>query len=189
MVTIAVLRHAPALTGGRLAGRGDVDADCGDAAAFRRMRQQVRQMLGADLRALSSPARRCVQTAGAMGFAPPPTDPGLWEQDYGAWEGLTYEQLPDLGPLPTHQLAAHRPSGGESFDDMAARVQPVLRSVAHDTLIFGHAGTARAALALVVGHRALSFAIAPLSLTVLRRSGMAGAETWAIEAVNLTALP
>ncbi|MFN4102671.1 MAG: histidine phosphatase family protein, partial [Pararhodobacter sp.] len=83
---------------------------------------------------------------------------------------------------PPEALARHRPEGGESFLDMAARVQPLLDGLREDTLIVGHAGTVRAALALVVGAQALSFSVAPLSLTILRRAG----DDWAVEAVNIT---
>lgn len=174
-----ILRHAPPLTDGRLAGRTDVDADCADAAAFAWMRQRV----GSVGHVLASPARRCMQTAHCLGHPPHTTNPALWEQDYGAWEGMTYETLPDLGPLDAADLARHRPDGGESFDDMAARVHPVLQALTGDTLIVAHAGTVRAALALVVGPAALSFTVSPLSLTELRRTP----QGWAIETVNITA--
>ena len=65
---------------------------------------------------------------------------------------------------------------------MAARVLPKLKALDEDTLIVGHAGTVRAGLSLVVGHAALSFHVAPLSLTILRRSG----GDWSVEAVNIT---
>lgn len=139
-------------------------------------------MIGMPGQVISSPARRCLQTAGALGFPTPATNPALWEQDYGDWEGRRYEDLPDLGRLTPQELAVHRPDGGESFDDMTARVLPELRGLQGDTLIIAHAGTVRAALSLVIGAAALSFSISPLSLTVMRYSG-----EWSVEAVNLTA--
>ena len=51
------------------------------------------------------------------------------------------------------------------------------------TAIIAHAGTARAALAMVIGPAALSFSIAPLSLTILTRTPGG----WAVEAVNRVA--
>ncbi|RNF34093.1 histidine phosphatase family protein [Paracoccus methylarcula] len=176
---LKLLRHAPPLTGGRLAGRRDVDADCSDSSACAKMRR----MIGDPGRVICSPARRCLQTAAALGFEVTGTNPALWEQDYGDWEGQRYEDLPDLGDLEPERIAAHRPKGGESFNDMAARVLPELRSLSDDTLIVAHAGTVRAALSLVVGAAALSFAVAPLSLTIMRRTRRG----WAVEAVNLTA--
>lgn len=190
MVTVAILRHAPPLGQGRLAGRRDIQADCADDAAMARMRRRIAALLGPSPALLSSPARRCLQTAAALGLGQPPCLPELWEQDYGAWEGQAYGELPDLGPLPVAELALYRPEGGESFEDMARRVRPVLAGLDRDTLVVGHAGTVRAALSMVVGPAALSFSVAPLSLTVLRRWGTGGADAnWAIEAVNLTLAP
>lgn len=176
---LTILRHAPPLNAGRLAGRRDIDADCGDAAAFGWLSRRI----GEVPLVLCSPARRCRQTAAALGLAAAEARPALWEQDYGAWEGLAWDALPDLGDLPLARLARHRPEGGESFEDMAARVQAEIAGLTRDTLIIGHAGTVRAALAMVAGPAALAFSVAPLSLTVLRRAATA----WAVEAVNLTA--
>lgn len=174
---VMILRHAPSLTGGRLAGRTDVDADCSDAAALRAV---AARLGGAEV--IASPARRCVQTAEALGLSPARLEPALWEQDHGDWEGQSYAALPDLGPLSPEALASHRPPNGESFRDMAARVRPVLDGLRRDSLLIAHAGTVRAGLAMVVGDAALSFSVAPLSLTILRRAGTA----WAVEGVNLT---
>lgn len=170
---LMILRHAPLARPG-LAGRHDVAADCSDRAA---LDWAARSLRGTDA-CWASPALRCRQTAQALALEPEHL-PDLWEQDFGAWEqpGI---RIPDLGPLPLAELAAHRPPGGESFLDMASRVQPVLRTARGRTAIIAHAGTARAALAMVIGPAALSFVIAPLSLTVLSRAG----ESWTVEAVN-----
>lgn len=176
---LMILRHAPSLAGGLMAGRRDVPADCGDAAALARQGARIDRTA----QMIASPALRCRQTADALGLTPDRLDAALWEQDLGAWEGMDPARLPDLGPLPVAALARHRPEGGESFDDMTARVIPVLRALDRDTVIVAHAGTVRAALSMVVGAAALSFAVAPLSLTVLRRAG----QDWAVDQVNLRA--
>ena len=129
----------------------------------------------------SSPALRCRQTCAALGLTPE-WHAALWEQDFGAWE-QPGAAIPDLGPLPSGELARQRPPGGESFLDMAARVQPLLDRARGTVAIVAHAGTVRAALALAVGPAALSFSVAPLSLTILSRSP-AG---WAVEAINRVA--
>ena len=178
---LKLLRHAPPLNGGCLAGRREVDADCTDSAAF----AQMRSIIGDPGHIICSPAQRCRQTAIALGLSPVLFEPALREQDYGSWEGKRFEDLPDLGRMETGELAAYRPQGGESFDDMAARVLPVLNSLGGDTLIVAHAGTVRAALSMLVGPTALSFSVHPLSLTIMRRSSW----DWAVEAVNLTAGP
>lgn len=179
---LMVLRHAPAITGGRVAGRRDVAADCSDIAALDALRVRLDRLCEAGADVLVSPARRCRQTARALALADRAcVHPALVEQDHGMYEGVRHDLVPDLGPLPVAALARHRPQGGESFLDMCARVQPILQALRRDTLIVAHAGTVRAALALVVGDAALSFAVAPLSLTILGR----GAGIWAVQSVNL----
>lgn len=175
---LSILRHAPSLSDGLLAGRRDVPADCADHATLARLATRI----GQPRQVIASPALRCRQTAEALGLTPERLEPALWEQDMGVWEGLPPDRLPDLGPLSPAELARHRPEAGESFDDVAARVIPVLQGLRGDCLVVAHAGTARAALSMVVGPAALSFSVAPLSLTILRRMG----DAWAVEAVNLT---
>lgn len=181
---LRLIRHAPALNGGRLCGRTDVDADCSDLALFDRVRRRI----GTPARLVVSPAVRCRQTAGALWRdRPHDLDQRLWEQDFGAWEGTPYADLPDLGPLAGDALAAHRPPGGESFVDVCQRIGPAVQEMvaAGDVTVVAHAGTVRAALALAVGPTAaLAFEIAPLSVTRLRALPGGG---WAIAEVNWTA--
>ncbi|WP_265499441.1 histidine phosphatase family protein [Paracoccus beibuensis] len=174
---LTILRHAPCVPDGRMVGRRDVAANCGNLAALARQRGRI----GAPTQVIASPALRCRQTAEALSLVPDRLEPSLWEQDFGRWEDLPPDRIPDLGQLPPDRLARHRPDGGESFDDMAARVIPVLQSLDRDSLLIAHAGTVRAALSMVVGAVALSFAVAPLSMTVLNRIG----DQWSVEAVNI----
>lgn len=171
---ISLIRHAPSRPAGRLHGRSDpaarldlVPPDCGLRPA----------------RVLASPARRCTTTARELfRSAKIETDPRLWEQDFGRHDGARFDALPDLGPLPPDDLAAHRWPGGESFADMAARVAPALLDLTGDVAVVAHAGTVRAALALALGHvpAALAFEVAPLSLTRLTRH----AGGWSVACVN-----
>lgn len=179
---LLLIRHAPALHGGRLAGRRDVAAELPGAAALADLRRAV----GA-AKVVASPALRCRQTAAALW--PKVTaelDARLWEQDFGAWEGLGFADLPDLGPLPAAALAAHRPPGGESFADLCARVAPVLGDLASRggrVAVVAHAGVVRAALATALGAvaPALAFSVAPLSLTQITALPGGG---WSIGGVN-----
>ena len=129
------------------------------------------------VRVVSSPARRCRQTAATMGHAGCDEDSRLWEQDFGTQDGMAFTELPDLGPLPLADLAAHAAPKGESFCQMSERVAPALRALGAEVgqgrgpvVVIAHAGTARAALGLALGaaHLGLAFEIAPLSLTRLR---------------------
>jgi alpha-ribazole phosphatase len=167
---LLLIRHAPAETGGRLCGRRDVPARLDDTATLARVSAAL-----SDVRhVVTSPALRCRQTAAALfpGIAPT-QDARLWEQDFGTEDGLSYADLPDLGPLPREALAERRPPGGESFADMVARVNPVLQALAAGdgpVAVVAHAGTVRAGLALAIGSipAALAFEVAPLSVTRLR---------------------
>lgn len=179
---LLLIRHAPALNEGRLAGRRDVPADVGDRDAIARLRA----MLGPVDGVVASPALRCRQTARALFPDTALTlDPRLWEQDFGAWEGLPFADMPDLGAMTPADLAAHAPPGGESFADVCARVGPALRAIPGRTAIIAHAGTVRAGLAMAIGHvpAALVFSIDPLSVTRLMLCG----DSWAIGHVNKAA--
>lgn len=180
-----LIRHAPALTNGRMAGRRDVPADCSDLAAIAALRDGI----GPFDHLVISPAQRCVQTASAVWPArlPDYVDPALWEQDFGDWEDMPYADLPDLGPLSALDLAAHRPPGGESFADICARIQPALiraATLGGNVVVVAHAGTVRAAIAHATGSipAALAFQIAPLSRTTLCMTAPDSA--WSIAFVN-----
>lgn len=170
---LILIRHAPADTGGRLAGRRDVPALLDDKNALHRLRAH----LGKPAALVVSPALRCRQTADALFPGAETTeDPRLWEQDFGDQEGLPFEDIPDLGDLTRDQLAGVAAPGGESFAAMVTRVTPAMRELAARALDIGpilvvaHAGTARAGLALALGDvpGALAFEVAPLSVTRLR---------------------
>ncbi len=170
---LLLIRHAPALHGGRLCGRRDVPSELGDPVLWHPLKTLVTGVAGR----VCSPALRCRQTAEALWpGAEIAVDPRLWEQDFGAHEGLTFDQIPDIGTLSPAELAAHCPPEGESFAAMVARVRPALEAQAArartegPVVIVAHAGTVRAALALALGSvpPALGFEVAPWSVTRLR---------------------
>ena len=184
---LILIRHAPAATGGRLCGRVDVPLRSGNDAAMTRL---SRALDGVRVVACS-PAQRCRETARAVfPGSMARLDDRLWEQDFGAEDGMALGDLPDLGPMSRDDLAARRPPGGESFADMAARVAPALEAPAQaarrggPVAVVAHAGTVRAGLALALGSvpAALAFEVAPLSVTRLRCL----AAGWSIVCVNVT---
>lgn len=83
-------------------------------------------------RVISSPLFRAQETAGILAPAGVrvETDPRLKEMDYGAWEGLTYEQIDARGAAARREweLAPDRLAcpGGESGNDVALRVRSFL---------------------------------------------------------------
>lgn len=168
---ILMIRHAPSLDEGRLAGARDVAARLEGARIA-----PLRAAIGAVDHVIASPMLRCQQTAAAL-FEAWEDAPALREQDFGAWEGVPYADLPDIGAMSGAELAQHRPPEGESFADLCARACPVITALAaaeavsqtqRKVALVAHAGTIRAALSLAVGQpAALSFQIANLSLTRL----------------------
>ena len=167
---LVLIRHAPVADPGRLHGRTDVAAALDDTAVA-----QLKDQLTSITLVISSPARRCRQTAEAL-FGPCEQDARLWEQDFGTHDGMALDALPDIGVLDSATLAAHRSPGGESFDDLCARVSPTLieygrHAAAHGPVaLVVHAGVIRAALGFVTGHGpgGLAFEVAHLSVTRLR---------------------
>jgi alpha-ribazole phosphatase len=191
MARLLLIRHARSSHAG-LAGRRDVPATPIPAPELAQARQHLAALWGgAPPRIFSSPAQRCVQTAQALfPDIEAATDARLWEQDFGAWEGLESAALPDLGPLSCTETASMRPPGGESFLDLTSRTAPALQEIAAGgaALIFAHAGTIRTALGLALGDmaQALTFEIATFSATRLQLLPEGG---WSIGFVNLPLLP
>jgi len=170
---VFLVRHAPSLPSGYLYGRTDVVADTRDAEKI----QVVASMIGPVDHYMSSPAHRCRQTVAALwpGVRDVDVDKRLWEQNFGDWDGRAFGEVPDLGGLDAAALAAHRPPGGESFEDVIGRVGPVFRELTvtngrQRVAIVAHAGVIRAALALAldVAASALSFEVDTLSITHIR---------------------
>lgn len=119
------------------------------------------------------------------------------EQSFGDWKGLTWDELFKDGRTHTFWLApAHeRPPGGESFEDVMARVAEGLieQSAAHsgkDVVLFAHGGTIRAALAHALkldGETALQFSIDNCSLTRLTHLRLPdGSVSWHVAHVNIS---
>jgi alpha-ribazole phosphatase len=158
---------------------------------------------------ITSGARRCTQTAqtlaAACGQAPAlHVEPDLAEQDFGAWQGRTHDEIAAAEPEAAARFwqdpAGCAPPGGESFAATLTRVVESIERLAathgaRDLVLVAHAGTVRAALAHAVGlapAAALRFAIDPLSLTRLDRfapSAEHGAAEWRVTCVNLSAPP
>jgi probable phosphoglycerate mutase len=111
----------------------------------------------AGFQALSSPLRRCLETASLLHLSPA-VDQRLIEMDWGGYEGHT---LADLQQRFGFDLAANeargldfRPPDGESPRDVQHRVDPLLAEVAaaaRPTIAVTHRGVIRAVYARAIG--------------------------------------
>ncbi|MFJ2702845.1 bifunctional RNase H/acid phosphatase [Streptomyces sp. NPDC087428] len=143
--TFLLLRHGEtALTPEkRFSGSGGTDPEL--SATGRRQAECAAEAFaarGTVQEIVSSPLRRCRETAGAvaarLGLEVRIED-GLRETDFGAWEGLTFGEVrerhrADMDAWLASAKAAPT-GGGESFAEVARRV-----SAARDRLITRHAG-------------------------------------------------
>jgi alpha-ribazole phosphatase len=198
------VRHAPVAHGGRIYGQIDLSCDCSDAAVFTGLAEKLPR--GALW--VTSNLRRTHETAAAImraGLPGPQAIPGpdaieladLAEQDFGDWQGLTYEELEESRAGEFHRFwhapAHETPPGGESFTTVIARVSAVIHRLiethpGRDIIAVAHGGTIRAALALALGlapEAALAFTIENCSITRLDRiDGPGMGHGWRIVTVN-----
>jgi probable phosphoglycerate mutase len=121
-------------------------------------------------RCYTSPMRRCIETSEIL--VPDVecvVEPALREIDFGRWEGRTRdwierndpEGLAQRGRDPVH----FRPEGGESFADVALRLQPFTERFADeegDVLVVAHRGSLGVLERLLRGLPLESQAVVPL---------------------------
>lgn len=130
-------RRAAAYVAGQLAGgAGDnagAGSSAGPAAIYSSPLKRTRQTAEAVAEALAaSPAG-----GGGPGTAKPRVHvtEALIEMDFGNWEGRTFAEVMEEFPLEHDACfwdSSAAPSGGESPDDVLARVRPFLRDVARN---------------------------------------------------------
>lgn len=163
-------------------------------------REQARRaavaLAGAEVGALlSSPSRRALETAreiaGATGIAPI-VDERLCEVDFGAFEGLTFDEARRLDPAAYDAWMASpgevRFPGGESWTDLRTRVLAALDELlagatARRIALATHAGVIRVLVGEARGLRpdaAFGIALDHGGITVLHRERRA----WAVRAIN-----
>ncbi len=119
-------------------------------------------------RVRTSPARRCRALAEALGQlcgVAPTVDARLQELDFGAWEGLPWDEVPraDLDAWAASPLL-FAPPGGERGAALVARVRAVhdeLRLAREDCVIVSHGGPLKVLAALLRGEAPDLLAPAP----------------------------
>ncbi len=202
------LRHAPVINhGGRVYGHNDADCDTLDPTPF----TVLATVLPSDPVWVVTPLRRTAQTLAAVlaargaesQTAIPLVEPALMEQNFGAWQGLTHDEIHSQRGGEAHRFwispARERAQGGESFVDVMARVEQAVTRLSRDhggrdIVAVAHGGTIRAALALALDldpEAALRFSVFNLSLTridhIAPKDG--GPAAWRVESVNGQAEP
>ena len=154
MVLLATLRHGDTAwsADGRIQGRSDVPLSDTGRAAIRAL--QLPKTCG-DMRVVTSPLARCVETAMLLGAPHAEREPRLEEMNWGEWEGRRLAELrAELGPAMQKNEARgwdFRPDGGESPREVLARVRTWLAELSAPTLAITHRGVIRAIYATATG--------------------------------------
>ena len=181
-----LIRHAVVDEASRavLYGRMDVDLSAESVAAQAATHRALAARLPRGALWFVTPLRRTRHTAEILHQAGYPAcelivEPGLTEQDLGAWQGLRHADLPARLTDPAHPFwplgAGETPPGGESMTHVMDRVGEAAERLAtaypgQDLVCISHGGAIRAAVAHALGvdaYAALHLSVQNLSLTVL----------------------
>lgn len=104
-------------------------------------------------------------------------DVRLREFDFGAWEGLTWQQIaerwPHVAQASSMTASLYKPEGGEGFDSVVARIRDFMdevRALADEhVLVATHAGVLHATLAVLAedlpGFNPMSVSFSAASIT------------------------
>ncbi len=150
---LIVVRHGrtAANAAGELLGRRDPSLD----EHGRLQARAIAAEIGRVDRVISSPLARCLETASAIRESPE-VDERLIELDYGELEGVPFRDVPRETWSHWRDRSDWRPPGGESHDDLAARVWEMLDEIAsdaalHDVVLVSHVSPIKAAVAWAMG--------------------------------------
>ena len=143
--------------------------------------------------AVSSPARRCRETAAAAGLDPE-IDARLAECDFGGWAGRSLNEVYREDPVAAAQWMTDpeaAPHGGESLATFSARVAGWLdeerRSGDGYRVAITHSGVVKASVVHALGAGLAAFwriDVSPLSITEMHAHG----DNWTVSRVNATLL-
>ena len=156
-ITLYIVRHGETDWNRDARYQGQRDIPINDTGRIQAKRQgqtlRAQSLPLAAMDFISSPLQRAVETMHIvrteLGLDPSGfrTDRGLRELNYGHWEGLYAAELPVNDPVGLAEKArqpfAWRPHGGESYEDLQARVTPWLGTLERDAIIVTHGGISR----------------------------------------------
>ncbi len=175
MVRLMLVRHGQTAwnAAGRYQGQTDVPlSDVGrrqaQALGRRLAAEEIHAVYASDLRRAGETAEIIARSRADVGRPPWPmhAEPRLREMAFGAWEGLTYEEITARDPQGLAAWQADSlhvaPPGGETLTQLAARVRSLLDDVvaAHSgqasapsrcVLLVAHGGLLRVLLCLALG--------------------------------------
>jgi alpha-ribazole phosphatase len=156
---LVLVRHpAPDIRPGLCYGRLDIPLHPTAAATVGRVAADLSRSGVARVR--TSPARRCRVLAEAVGElcgVAPVADARLQELDFGAWEGLPWDEVPRAALdawAASPMLFA--PPGGEAGAALVERVRAVrdeIRLAREDCVVVSHGGPLKVLAALLRGER------------------------------------
>lgn len=149
MTRFWLVRHGPTHAK-TMIGWTDLPADLSDTAALARLGAHLPE--GAPV--ISSDLVRAVATADALGPRPRlPHDPDLREMHFGDWETRAFVEIEAETPALIRAFWESpgdvRPPGGESWNDLTARIWAALdrlQGTAPDVIVVAHFGPILAAL-------------------------------------------
>jgi len=163
MVKLILVRHGRTEWNaeGRFQGQSDVPLNAAGrrqaAALSRRLsREPVTAVYASDLQRAHETAL-CIAAAHGLGVY---SEPRLREMSFGAWEGLTFDEIerrdpPGLAAWQADPLNV-APPGGETLAQLAARVEAALNEIVQThrdetALLAAHGGSLQALLCLAFG--------------------------------------
>jgi alpha-ribazole phosphatase len=127
---------------------GRLDVPVTDAAAVASL---VARLVGLGGTIWTSPAQRCRMVAEALGAAR--IDPRLQELDFGAWEGLAWDEVPRAAlDAWAADVSGFAPPGGERGSALIARVTAFASGLSGgDHVVVTHGGPLKVLTALFRG--------------------------------------
>lgn len=171
------IRHAPAeKVDGRFAPKDAPLAPIGESAFL-----GLRAELSEPALWIASPLLRATQTCEYLkGDGDFLLEPELAEQNFGAWEGRSYDEIwQETKDQPEWNTPAQlTPPSGESFADVMARVEKAIirlttEHAGRNIICVSHSGVIRAAVGMagkLSAEQALAFEVPHLSLIQIRHS-------------------
>ncbi len=159
LTLIDLIRHGEPVGGQRYRGQTD---DPLSATGWNQMREAVAGLANWDV-IVTSPLSRCAEFARELGgklALPVKEDERLKEIGFGAWEGLTPEEISRNDPEILRRFwqdpVRHRPQGAETLADFRVRVHAAWQDLTDKfaqqrILVVAHAGVIRMCISLVLG--------------------------------------